>query len=211
MRTGTKSLLFGVHQFLVHPWFVAWAWHRLYGFPRDPRLWVAFFIHDLGYWGCRNMDDDEGERHAEWGARLMSRLFDKRGASLDEADRWRYSKTMGEALGPWGWFTLHHSRFYSKRDGYLPSRLCVADKLANVLMPKWMYLPLASASGEVREYMAMASSAGTKYTDMSIGAPTKSEWYDNLVAFLSEWVEANRDNVFKEGVAPCLRTRQTSS
>lgn len=29
MRVGTKSILFGAHQFLLHPLFVAWAWTRL--------------------------------------------------------------------------------------------------------------------------------------------------------------------------------------
>jgi hypothetical protein len=36
---------------LVHPFFVAYAWSRLFGFPWDPRLWLAFFVHDLGYLG----------------------------------------------------------------------------------------------------------------------------------------------------------------
>ena len=61
MNVGTRSLLFGVHQFAIHPWFVAAAWWRLYGFPFDPRLWVAFFVHDLGYWGKPNMDGAEGD------------------------------------------------------------------------------------------------------------------------------------------------------
>ena len=48
MKVGTKSVLFGAHAFWLHPFFVAVAWTRLYGFPWDPRLWVAFFVHDLG-------------------------------------------------------------------------------------------------------------------------------------------------------------------
>ena len=38
MRVGTKSVIFGVHSILVHPFFVAYAWSRLFGFPWDPRL-----------------------------------------------------------------------------------------------------------------------------------------------------------------------------
>src|SRR5258708_5910867 len=76
MTIGTKSILFGAHQFLIHPWFVAAAWWKLYGFPFDPRLWVAFFVHDLGYWGKPNMDGAEGETHVELGANIMSALFD---------------------------------------------------------------------------------------------------------------------------------------
>ena len=37
MKIGTRSVLFGAHQFATHPWFVAAAWWRLYGFPWDPR------------------------------------------------------------------------------------------------------------------------------------------------------------------------------
>ena len=51
MTVGTKSVIFGVHAVLVHPFFVAWAWSRLYGFPWDPRLWLAFLVHDVGYLG----------------------------------------------------------------------------------------------------------------------------------------------------------------
>ena len=76
MTIGTKSVLFGAHQFLLHPWFVAWGWWTLYGFPFDPRLWVAFFVHDLGYIGKPNMDGPEGELHPRFGARLMALLFD---------------------------------------------------------------------------------------------------------------------------------------
>ncbi|MFP3947126.1 MAG: hypothetical protein ACLFWG_00215 [Longimicrobiales bacterium] len=76
MRVGTRSVLFGVHAFWMHPFFVARAWWKLYGFPWDPRLWVAFFVHDLGYWGKPNMDGPEGERHPELGATLVARWFD---------------------------------------------------------------------------------------------------------------------------------------
>lgn len=89
MKVGTKSVLFGVHQFLIHPWFVAWAWWKLYGFPADPRLWFAFFVHDLGYFGKPNMDGPEGERHVELGARIMHRLFD-RGNSGYEWFEWSH-------------------------------------------------------------------------------------------------------------------------
>lgn len=76
MKIGTKSLLFGVHQVFIHPWFVAWAWWKLYGFPFDPRLWVAFIVHDWGYLGKPNMDRPEGEEHPHFAAHLMYRLFD---------------------------------------------------------------------------------------------------------------------------------------
>ena len=83
MKIGTKSVLFGAHCFFLDPWFVAVAWWRLYGFPWDPRLWVAFFVHDIGYLGKPNMDRPEGERHVEVGARIMSFLFTEGRATVD--------------------------------------------------------------------------------------------------------------------------------
>ena len=72
MRVGTKSVLYGAHAFYLHGFFVARAWWILYGFPWDVRLWIAFFIHDLGYLGKPNMDGEEGECHPFWAARVIS-------------------------------------------------------------------------------------------------------------------------------------------
>lgn len=132
MRIGTRSLLFGFHQPLIHTWFVAAAWTQLYGFPWDFRLWCAFVVHDLGYWGKPNMDGPEGETHPEFGAKAMS------------------------IFGP-GWrdFTLLHSRFYAERVGRPVSRLCMADKLAICLTPRWLWKLLISLSGERQEYLTV--------------------------------------------------------
>ncbi|HKI81437.1 MAG TPA: hypothetical protein VKA04_07295, partial [Pseudodesulfovibrio sp.] len=78
MKRGTRSVLFGVHQFLLHPLFVFLAWWRLYGFPWDPRVWVCIAVHDLGYVGKPEMDSPAGERHVEWGAWLVGALFGRR-------------------------------------------------------------------------------------------------------------------------------------
>lgn len=135
MKLGTKSLLFGVHQFLLHPLFLAVAWTKLYGFPLDPRLWVAFFVHDLGYWGKADMDGDAGQTHPELGGRIMAQLFGKE----------------------WGDFTRLHSRYYAKREGREPSPLCAADKLVLAVTPTWLYLLQVQASGEAREYLQLAA------------------------------------------------------
>jgi hypothetical protein len=80
MKIGTKSLLYGGHQFAIHPWVLAYSWYKLYGWGGYPnlwnwRLWIAFIVHDWGYWGKPNMDGPEGERHVELGAKIMS-IFD---------------------------------------------------------------------------------------------------------------------------------------
>lgn len=131
MRVGTKSILFGGHCFLLHGFFVAWAWTKLYGFPRKLALWLAFFVHDLGYWGKPNMDGEEGQKHPELGAEIVGFFF-------------------GEE---WQTFTLCHSRHYADLHGLPVSRLCVADKLATTLVPPWLYLLLVRASGEIHEYL----------------------------------------------------------
>ena len=165
MMIGTKSVLFGVHQFAVHPWFVAWAWWKLYGFPFDPRLWVAFFIHDLGYIGKPNMDGPEGETHPELAARMMLRLFGK----------------------AWGDFTLLHSRFYAKKLGRTFSRLCVADKLAIALTPAWLYLRQARATGELAEYM-LGTAARTP-----AGQRTPEQWYQDVQRYCEAWAWEHKD------------------
>ncbi|MBW7932471.1 MAG: hypothetical protein H3C62_02420, partial [Gemmatimonadaceae bacterium] len=143
MRIGTRSVLFGVHQFALHPLFIALGWYRAYGWRRvrlsaagtgsthllDPRLWLAFVVHDLGYVGQPNMDGPEGETHPKLGAAVMRRLF---GAA-------------------WGDFVLLHSRYYAKRLGRPVSPLAMADKWVIVLEPWWLYLPRARLTGELSE------------------------------------------------------------
>jgi hypothetical protein len=174
MKIGTKSILFGAHQFLIHPWFVAVAWWKLFGFPFDPRLWIAFFVHDLGYIGKPNMDGPEGETHVEFGARIMNIFGEK-----------------------WYYFSKYHSRFYAKRDRVKPSRLCIADKLAICLTPWWLYLPATSATGEIYEYMKLTKAdvnrEGNKYASMNVWSSNKKQWYLNVQTYIRKWVEEHKD------------------
>lgn len=176
MRVGTKSVLFGVHSVLLHPWFVAFAFFRLYGFPWDARLWFAFLVHGLGYLHKREMEGSEGERHVELGGRIMRTLF-----------------------GPeWGAFTLAHSRYWAKRNGQRYSRLCVADKLAFVLTPPWLYLPMARATGELWEYMqrsAERQAGGERFTaeeSILVASSDPREWLKGLQSYTRRWVEQHR-------------------
>jgi hypothetical protein len=189
---GTKSVLFGAHQFLLHPWFVAAAWWQLYGFPFDPRLWVAFFVHDLGYIGKPNMDGPEGETHPRLGARIVSVLFD-----WPTARTFRFSD--GGPIGPWGIFTLTHSRYYAKSLGLQPSRLCVADKLAIALTPGWLYLPMVRATGEIEEYMAHAkhrivgNSRVTAHERIRLVSGTQASWYAGVQSYCRRWALEHAD------------------
>lgn len=191
LNMGRKTVLYGVHHFLIHPIYLALAWKKLYGPIRDPRLWVAFAVHDLGYFttNVTELDSPEGERHVEFGAHLMHRLF-----------------------GPqWGDFTRFHSRFYAKQAGAHFSRLCVADKLAPTLEPAWLYRLRARATGEIWEYTwhycyGKYRTEQGQITDLPLSeedfrrrrltpavAAAMNEWHRTTMAFLSEWAYTHRD------------------
>lgn len=177
MTIGTRSVLFGAHQFLLHPIFVAVAWTRLYGFPWDPRLWLAFIVHDLGYLGKRDMDGVDGESHPELGARIMGALFGTR----------------------WYQFCLFHSRYYAKRHGSPPSRLCMADKLSFVVTPAWLYLPMTRLTGEIYEYMSLSSRIAAAEARplprerLGLRSRDPYVWHAAVSSYLSRWVEAHAD------------------
>jgi len=148
MRVGTRTVLAGYHQFLLHPLMVAAAWWKLYGFPFDPRLWFAFFLHDIGYIGKPNIDGVEGALHPFDGANLMHILFEK-----SDDCRWYH-------------FCLYHSRTLANVYFAPLSKLCFADKLAFLLYPVWLLRTLFWFSGELEEYIRNCNTS------------TWQEWYD---------------------------------
>jgi len=164
MRVGTRSILFGVHQFAWHPLTVALAWHSLY--KRWPKWheWVAIACHDLGYWGKPDMDGPEGRTHPMFGAELAARIayfiedvglaFCHPWRSLtDEAfgfERFlRATKRRGEVYK----LCIGHSRFYAAEYKVPISALFRADKASLFHDPRWFYLLRAAMSGELEEYM----------------------------------------------------------
>jgi len=178
MRVGTKSVLFGVHAIWIHPFFVAWAWWKLFAFPWDFRLWVAFFVHDIGYLCKREMEGFDGQRHVLLGGRIMGWLFD----------------------AYWRDFTCCHSRHWAKRAGKRYSKLCLADKLAFVLTPAWLYLPMARMSGELQEYMRVASGRQlcggiTDFEQSLLDSREPRVWLEGLKIYTRRWVEQHRNGI----------------
>jgi hypothetical protein len=200
MKIGTKSVLFGAHCFFLHPWFVAWAWFKLYGFRRvsigwndrintasvywgseafaslwHPALWMAFLLHDIGYLGKPDMDGPEGEQHPEVGARILGDLF-------------------GTA---WYRFVRYHSRYLAAKDRQPYSVLCLVDKLAIALTPAWPYLPMVRWTGELAEYMAKAkvfhSSGEAARSGSSIDSESAEKWYADVRAYCLKWVDEHKD------------------
>lgn len=181
MKIGTKSLLFGVHQIFLHPFFVALAWIKLYGIPLHPLIWLSFLVHDLGYFGKEEMDGPSGDLHPYLGARIMGLFGEK-----------------------WYLFSLTHSRFLAKQLNLEPSRLCMADKYAFCMYPRWLYLLLARASGEVWEYMQGKNGRTQVWT-------SPEDWHKEVYDFLQIYVEKMK-NGGKDSITQCdpKRTAQNN-
>lgn len=225
MKIGTKSVLFGAHCFLFHGFFVALGWWKLWGFSRvkvgpawqrnaytslwHPWLWIAFFVHDIGYIGKPNMDGSEGEQHPWTGANILYWLQgawlyltgyawrDARTSWWEQRRRWCGAHlAVGRQPVVWGNEALYHSRFLAKQYGATPSRLCVADKLASALTPRWLYLPLVRATGEIKEYMALShhnNATGGKYASMNLTTDDELQWHADFVAYVRRWVDEHKD------------------
>jgi hypothetical protein len=149
MKRGTKSLLFGVHHWLLHPVSVWLAWRQYYGRPPSWRETICIIVHDWGYWGCESMEGD-GQMHPVTGANIASRL-------------------LGE---DWELLVLYHSRNFAQHCGATPSALCWPDKLHITIYPDWLYLLLGHLSGEIAEYKAMTIAQGGVPADA-----TDAEWH----------------------------------
>jgi hypothetical protein len=194
MTVGTKSVLFGVHNPIWHGPTVWLAYYKLYGREafKLPVI-VACFVHDIGYWAKPNMDGPEGDTHPYLGAAVMHWLF----------DGWevRQSGPLTCKTRSWKWygFSLYHSRHLAKAHKVHYSRLAVADKLATALTPWWFYLPVATLSGEIDEYMERAKiqiraneavNAGER---AGLTSGQKRAWYSCLQQYLTRWAWAHRD------------------
>jgi hypothetical protein len=134
-----------------HPFTVALAWRKLYGKWPDRYEWCAIFCHDLGYWGCSNMDGKEGHEHPVKGAMRAGRLADW--VSRKSGNPVLHSILRGNEACE---LSLLHSREYAKLHGLKPSALCWADKFCCFYDPTWFYLLRAHLSGEIYEFRANA-------------------------------------------------------
>jgi hypothetical protein len=97
----------------------------------------------------------------------------------------------------------------------------VADKLAFVLTPAWLYLPMARATGELAEYMLRAKErqAGSEHFTVEESAQLNSqdarEWLTGLKSYTRRWIVEHKDggvdhwtvSVCAASTAPDLRAR----
>lgn len=172
MKIGTRTLLFGVHQFLWHPFSVWRAWCWLYG--RRPNWWqtIAIFLHDAGYIGMPNLDGAEGRLHpkrgAEWSAHVVSKL-----ACGDALLSSLYGISAYE-------LAIGHSRELSRQRQKIPSQLCWADKACVLFDPPWFYLLRARLAGELTEFK--------KNAEPQLGKVADEVWLDWYRARVRSWL-----------------------
>lgn len=187
MKIGTRSLLFGVHQFLWHPLTVGFSWRKLYRRWPTKEEWLAIFCHDAGYWGCPNIDGPEGRLHPERGASLGVWIATKLG--------WDWTRVQKLILG--------HSREYAKRHGVEVSELCWPDKGSIAYEPRWFYIFRSTLSGELKEFQKNATKSGHLPVNH-----TRREWFDNYKTRVKKMIALKFDekNVCPLGVGGCARS-----
>jgi hypothetical protein len=129
MKLGTRSLLFGLHQFLLHPLLVLVSFFIVHR--RHPSLaeTVAILVHDLGYFGAEGIDCRGGEDHPYLGARICRFFFGRKGYDL----------------------VIGHNDDTAKAEDIPLSSLYAADKFFYVLVPVWLHSLLGRLSGEYME------------------------------------------------------------
>lgn len=129
MRIGTRSLIFGLHSFFVHPILMLAIFKKVVGRRADFVEIVCILIHDIGYFGKPNMDGVEGNLHPYAGAKLARFLFGDRG--------WR--------------LCVGHNDEVREVEGLPRSVIYAVDKYFYVVIPVWLQKALGIMSGEYKE------------------------------------------------------------
>lgn len=164
---GTRSVLYGSHQFIWHPFTVWLSWVKLYR--RFPNRWenLAILLHDTpGYWGSASMDGpNDGQQHPARSARVAKSVARFLGARESEA---AYVETL----------ILGHSRSFCAQESRKISELCAPDKYSILYDPTWLYWLRATLSREIVEYR--------RNEEQKLGKPIASTW---------EWLRAYRESV----------------
>lgn len=172
ISVGTKSVLFGVHQFLWHPITVALAFRKVHR--RMPTWWEAVGIvcHDLGYWGCTDMDGSSGLSHPRAGANLAYNFV------CWFSDRRAYDVYF---------FCLNHSSNFARLNGQPTSALYLPDKVSILFDPAWFYMLRGWLSGELDEYVMREC--------LRYGVTlTEEAWLKNYRSIIQEKLNAHKHN-----------------
>lgn len=130
MKEGTKSVLFGCHNPIIHGLCVLRAWKQEYG--SWPEWWqvIGIFLHDIGVWGRPYLSDDEAKKgHWKKGAWQSAFLVS-----------WICRKVFGsqrinskESFDVWLFCAGH----CPEESGWPQSKLARADKRSWLVAPMW--------------------------------------------------------------------------
>jgi hypothetical protein len=97
----------------------------------------------------------------------------------------------------WFEFTLYHSRYYAKKHGVTPSKLCAADKLAYTLTPWWIFIPMTRLTGELSGYMELskdrAAAGEPVFTPARNSHDPQKRWYFQIQEYSERWAMAFKD------------------
>lgn len=151
LSTGTKSLLIGAH-WPPHILMVALAWRWVFGQWPTKKEFAAICLHDVGYFGCKEMDGDDGTKHPELGACFADVLLGKQYGDLIRG----------------------HSMGYVVMTGGQVSKLYVADKLSHVFEPAWLYTLRTRLTGELEQYRARGPGGAARRDDETV---SDEEWF----------------------------------
>lgn len=130
MTEGTKSYLFGCHQFLLHPLWVLMAWKLEY--KAWPCWWelICILLHDVGICGRQYMSNDKAkEGHWELGAALSSKIImyltpRRKRLTLSPTPYWYRARKLIAGHCP--------------NESHLPkSKLFIPDKRSFLVAPIW--------------------------------------------------------------------------
>jgi hypothetical protein len=167
MKIGTKSLLFGCHQFLWHPLTVALAYRKLFRRWPDSVGCLCILVHDWGYWGCGDIDGKEGKLHPLLGAKLAGKIVYRLRRIFCRESKLASVLLAAEASER----CLLHSGSLAEEVNMSPSDICWADKFSLFYEPEWFYLLRTRLSGEMVEFKHHAVVSGHVSADA-----TDLEW-----------------------------------
>jgi hypothetical protein len=157
VKIGTKSLLFGCHQFLWHPFTVALAYRKLFRVWPNFEGWLCLLFHDVGYWGCADIDGPQGKLHPLRGSLIVGEIVYRLRRITHRKEPAFLSRLHASHSAV---RCLLHSRSLASDNKVAPSDICWADKYSLFFEPEWFYLLRTSLSGELAEFIANAVNSG---------------------------------------------------
>jgi hypothetical protein len=176
MPVGTRTLLFGCHQFIIHPVFVLLASWRLFGlrYMMNWREWLAAFVHDWGYWGCADIDGIDGAHHPirSVSGTIVSRIL---GTYMDITTAYN----LRHYIQRHSWFAItkiYMESIYGVPEPFL-SRLYYSDKLGSAMVPSWLWATQAWLTGEGVEYLQNSHHKYDALRGLSTEECQAASWY----------------------------------